>query len=236
MKKILTIVALALAATWARATLQPFYQIESGAFGGGDASAVGVGNAFSGTITGDPSAQVVAAAVTLNISGGYNGTLYVYLIAPNGTETILMNGGAYGAGNNLSLSGANITLASAAFVDGNTVNTAPGYASINAVDDTAHNSGTPNYQLTGTYLPYQSLLYQDPASARWPGVPTGPYADGTWTLGLLDFTAGDAPLTLNGWSLELTVVPEPVPLALALFTAMLLALAGIKRYWQPAAK
>jgi len=41
---------------------------------------------------------------------------------------------------------------------------------------------------------------------------------------------------LDSWTLNLTVVPEPVTLALGLFVAMLLALAGIKRTWTPQAK
>ena len=77
MKKILTISMLALTVTWAEATLQPFYQVNSGTFdattsgtltlggvtqtrpGGGDAS--GPGQAFYGNMAAPLSAQVVAA-------------------------------------------------------------------------------------------------------------------------------------------------------------------------------
>ena len=259
MKKILTISMLALAATWAEATLQPFYQVNSGIFdattsgtltlggvtqtrpGGGDAS--GPGQAFYGNVAAPISAQVVAAAVTLNVSGGFDGTLYAYLIAPDGTLRVLVNAPA-----NLTGQGVDVTLSSAAYAGytapssslgggvgtqdpGNTITPYTGSTPpfIQTYDDSANNGGL----LTGTYQPYESLVYQTPSSAQFPGSPTGPYANGTWTLFVADLQQGDAPLTVNSWSLSLTVVPEPVDLALGLFAAMLLAYAGVKHFWKP---
>jgi hypothetical protein len=47
-----------------------------------------------------------------------------------------------------------------------------------------------------------------------------------------DLTRGGGQAYLDSWTLNLTVVPEPVALALGLFVAMLIALAGIKCCWQ----
>ena len=57
---------------------------------------------------------------------------------------------------------------------------------------------------------------------------------GNWTLFFADLSGGDGAnvTTLNGWSLDITAVPEPVTLALGLFVAMLLALAGIRWAWR----
>ena len=39
--------------------------------------------------------------------------------------------------------------------------------------------------------------------------------NGTWTLFFADVSAGGGQATLNGWSLDITTVPEPVNVALA---------------------
>ena len=49
------------------------------------------GAAFLGTVSEAPGMTVGELTVTLNISGGYNGNLYAYLDAPNGTQVVLMN-------------------------------------------------------------------------------------------------------------------------------------------------
>ena len=43
--------------------------------------------------------------------------------------------------------------------------------------------------------------------------------NGTWTLFFADLSPGDQS-TLVSWSLDITTVPEPVPLALAIFAAL----------------
>ena len=54
---------------------------------------------------------------------------------------------------------------------------------------------------------------------------------GAWTLFFADSVPGDQ-TTVNGWSLNITAVPEPVTLALGLFVAMLLSLSGLRWAWQ----
>ena len=53
----------------------------------------------------------------------------------------------------------------------------------------------------------------------------------TWTLFFADTVAGDT-TTLNGWSLNVTAVPEPVNLALAVFGGVLAVLALVRRQIQ----
>ena len=54
----------------------------------------------------------------------------------------------------------------------------------------------------------------------------------TWTMFFADTSAGGQ-TTLNGWSLDITAVPEPVTLALGCFAFMLLALSGLRWARQP---
>ena len=237
MKKTLMILTVALSSVCAQATLQPILNysqtFNSGASVGTIADGNQVGQSFTGQFTAANSwDQVVAAAVTLNISGGYNGDLYAYLVAPNGTLTMLLN-----QSGNLTGSGLTSVTLTSLVMDGSQiqVNGAPGgaqtfTASTEGNIQSANDSGS---ALTGTYQPMDSLLYQSISSAQNTG-PTGPNANGTWTLFFADMTpdeGGNGNHTLTSWTLDLAVVPEPVDMALGLFAAMLLALAGIKRFW-----
>jgi len=163
---------------------------------------------FSGSVSGQPAGSTVSGlTVDLTITGGYNGDLYAYLIAPNGTLVVLMNQpgvavngfGASGAGMNITLSDA-------------------GSTSIQSVTTGADNF-TGTYQAAGTLSSFN-----------------GSAANGNWTLFFADLASGGGQSSLTGWSLNLTVVPEPVELALGLFAAMLLTLAVLKRVWTPQSK
>jgi len=142
----------------------------------------------------------VGITVTLNISGGYNGDLYAYLISPTGTRVVLLNQpgtdifGADGAG-------MNITLQDGASTYGSVQNAGNGY-------------------LTGSYNAAGSLsAFGSPASP-------GGYVNGTWELFFADLSSGGGTATLNSWTV--TAVPEPVPLALGVFLGLLLARTGWK--------
>lgn len=175
-------------------------------FGGGmipDGSPVGA--AFTGNF--DQSgfnSPVLAVSVGLEISGGYNANLYAYLVAPNGQMVVLLNR----PGMTLSPFG----------------NAGAGM-NVSLVDGAANGSinTTLNPTLTGSYSAYASLSGLD-----------GTTANGNWTLFFADLArgGGTSPSTLNGWSLDLTVVPEPMTLALVTFLAMLLALAGLRWAWR----
>ena len=181
------------------------YGTGSGGLAIPDGSPVGVASQmlFNQNTTGN---QMIDVTVDLTISGGYNGNLYAYLISPTGTLVVLMNqpGSApfYAPGSGMN----NVTLGSS----GTSIQSAPETAGV---------------QLTGTYAAAGSL-----SNIAAPGGNDGT-GQGTWTLFFADLTRGGGQAYLDSWSLNLTVVPEPVTLALGLFVAMLLALAGVKRFW-----
>jgi len=139
--------------------------------------------------------------VTLNISGGYNNGLYAYLV--NGATTVtLMNQPGY-AVNGFGATGAgmNVTLQ-----DGSS-------------DHGSIQSEVSGSVLSGTYNAAGSLSDFNGANPN-----------STWTLYFSDTLAGGGNATLNGWSLDITAVPEPVNVALALFGCLFVGAGGIHWY------
>ena len=208
MRTTLKILILLLAAPWAQATLT---QVDTG---GIIPAGSPVGAVFTATLSGytdgiNANPTVSQLSVNLNISGGYNGNLYAYLIAPNGTLVVLMNQpgvavngfGAYGAGMNLTLQ------------DGATANGSIQNATSGGILSGSYNAAGGSSALSAF---------------------DGSQVNGVWTLYFADLASGTGSSTLN-WSIGLTPVPEPVDLALGLFAAMLLALAGLKWICRPAA-
>ena len=53
--------------------------------------------------------------------------------------------------------------------------------------------------------------------------------NGTWTLFFADSVNGDT-TTVNSWSLDITAVPEPVNMAMAVFGVVVVAAGGVRRY------
>jgi len=169
------------------------------------------GLALSTNLAGMSPSSISNVDVRLNISGGYNGDLYGYLVGPNGGFAVLLN--RSGVSNNASAfgysdSGFNVTLS------GNASNPIQYYQSY---------GGT----ITGG-APWQpSGLNIDPLSspsAFWNaftnGSPSallssfdGTDANGTWTLFLADLSGGGQS-TLVSWGLDITTVPEPSTLTL----------------------
>jgi subtilisin-like proprotein convertase family protein len=160
--------------------------------------------------------------VTLNISGGYNGDLYGYLVLQSDdsstTTSILLNrvgttgSNPFGAAG----SGMDITLTGGATANSGDVHTA---------------SETAGVGLTGTYLADGRAVSplgvtdQSPQTAGL-NVLNGADANGTWTLFLADLSEGGGQSTLVSWGLSISVVPEPTTWALIIFAA-LLALRGL---------
>jgi len=160
-----------------------------------------------------PNAQITDISVSLNVSGGFNGDAYAYL-SYNGVLVPLLNrvGVSSTSAFGYSDSGFNITLSSSAANDVHFYgNDSP----------TLNGSG----QLTGTWQPDGRAL--DPLSATSGfdssagrisfSALNGLNPNGTWTLYFADVTASDDAPTVNGWSMSITVVPEPVTAALGLF-------------------
>jgi len=146
------------------------------------------------TISGVPG-TIVSVAISLDISGGWNSDLYGCLVhvdtANQTTSAILLNRIGITGGNPFGNTGLSlkVTLAS----------------------DTATDYGNISYatsgEINGTYNP-------DNASGSLV-VFNGMTVNGTWKLFLADMSGGNQS-TVNGWSLDITTVPEPVSLALGI--------------------
>lgn len=209
--------SLLLTATWSQATLT---QTET--FGGGGPGSYPLVDSFGNTVSGaipvgNPvgvafggafsqagfDSPVTGITVGLDISGGYNAGLYAYLVAPNGTVVVLLNRPGTSV-NPFGNTGAGMSV---------TLDDAASLGSIN--NTTTYVSGT--YSAVGTLSSFEG-----PSSS----------ANGEWTLFFADLTRGGGQSTLLDWSLNLTVVPEPVLMALVTFVAMLLALAGLRWAWK----
>jgi subtilisin-like proprotein convertase family protein len=163
-----------------------------------------VGVSFAGTYDeAAAGATVGSLTVDLTLGSGYNGGLYAYLVAPNGTMVVLMDQPGVTVGNPFGYagSGMNITLSDAA----------PGSIQNTTETPGAVFSGT--CQAAGTLASFNSSA-----------------ADGTWTLYFADLFAGGGQTTLTGWSLDITAVPEPANVALALFGIGLIGASAVRCY------
>ena len=149
MKKII-LTALTALAVCARASLYTTGSIPDG-------NPTGV--TFTGTYDQAAAGFTVSSlTISLNISGGYNGDLYAYLVAPNGTLVLLMNQpGVAVNGFGASGAGMNITLQDVGAANGNIQNETSGSV------------------LSGSYNAAGSLSGFN-----------GSVADGTWTLYFAD--------------------------------------------------
>jgi len=225
---------LLLTATWAQATLTLSQKFDSGASVGSIPDGNPVGMAFGGNFTyAGANDQVLGVSVTLDITGGYNGNLYAYLVAPNGTVVVLLNKPGTPSGNPFGAPGSGMTAVTLADGNPGDVITLNSYANTtatingNPLNPTDPNGAiqtateSPGVALTGAYNAAGTLANFDGSSAN-----------GEWTLFFADLTSGGGTSILNDWSLNLTVVPEPVLMALLTFVAMLLALAGLKWAWK----
>ena len=142
--------------------------------------------------------------VALNITGGFNGDLYAYLLSPQGSLVVLLNrvgmssGNYFGYGN----AGFNITLDS---------------ASANNI----HNYQSGGYtlsggQLTGTWATDSRTISPLSTPSSFDAGPTGNNLfnlngnspNGVWTLFIADLSGGGQS-TLVSWGLTVVTVPEP---------------------------
>lgn len=138
-------------------------------------------------------------SVTLNISGGFNGDLYGYL-SYNGTLVTLLNRVGTGGGNTFGFSTSGL----------NNVTLADGSAS--NIHDVSVPGSAISYSADGGSL----------ASFN------GSNPNGTWTLFFADMSGGGGTSTINGWSLDVTAVPEPVNIALGVLGGVFLTGVGLK--------
>lgn len=142
-------------------------------------------------------ASLTHVNVTLNVSGGYNGDLYAYL-SYNGTLVTLLNRVGTGSGDAIQNSFGYSTA---------------GFNNV-TLDDAATGGNIHNIQNPGS-LPTVSYTADGGSLASF----NLANPNGTWTLFFADMSAGNTS-TLEGWSLDITAVPEPVNVALGIFGAV----------------
>jgi hypothetical protein len=197
-------------------TYDPTYR-----FGSGVNIPVGntAGWSDSETVTsGEVSGTISSIAVNLDISGGFNGSLYGYLeydgvLVPLLNRVGVSSSSAFGYGN----SGFDITLSSSG---------AGNVHSYQSGSYTLNGSG----QLTGTWQPDGNNISPTSPAASFNPNPSGSgltsfnglSPDGTWTLFLADVVAGSPQAQVISYGLDIATVPEPVTTALGIFAGLFL--------------
>lgn len=182
-----------------------------------------VGTGFGGSISG-ALGLISSVTVSLDITGGNNGDLYVYLDDPAQNIAILLNRAGLSSGNPFGYSdaGFNITLS----------DDSPNNIHYYGNDNPTFTGG----QLNGTWAPDAQNL--DPAhstGAQFDSTAPNPAfdlssfigdgANGQWTLYVADVVSGGDQPTLVSWGLTVVTVPEPQTwLLLAGGVGMLVAL------------
>lgn len=171
-----------------------------------DGSSVGITSVINVSGAGNILASGDNVSVTLNVSGGNNGDLFAYL-SFNGTLVTLLNRPGVTTGNPLGYTDSgfnNVTLSG-----GNSVN-------VNSYGG----GGVP-----------ANITFNPSAGSTAFQAFNGMSANGNWTLFFADLSGGDKNNTsvLNSWSLEITAVPEPVNVALAVFGTVMVLIAAVRR-------
>jgi subtilisin-like proprotein convertase family protein len=215
----LVVVALLLAGT-AQAAM---YNYTGSAYDIPDGSVMGV---YSHINVGGEQNSLSHIAVTLDVSGGYNGDLYAYLSYGGALVPLLNRVGvgsvpatttAFGYGDSvlhlvLTDLGAN--------GDIHLYQQASGYAGLIADGASTWTPDGRNIR-PDVSTPAQ---FDAAASSRLAFDTTfgGMNPNGTWTLYFADVSGGGGTSRLNDWSLDITAVPEPVNAALGVFAAVFL--------------
>lgn len=160
-------------------------------------------------------------SVSLNVSGGWNGDLYAYLVAPDGTLAVLLNrvgrdtSNTVGYGN----AGFNLTLSAA----GNDIHNYQAFSPV-------YSGGmlTGSWAADGRSADPASVTFGSPRDAGLGGV-LGSDPNGQWHLFISDVSAGDQS-TLNSWSLNISTVPEPTTSALVAFGLVFVGVGAFRHH------
>ncbi len=144
---------------------------------------------------------ITSVKVTVDISGTFNGDLYAYL-QHSGGLAVLLNRSGRTAGNAFGYDddGFNVTF------DDLATNNVHTYR--DQVNPTAGNPLTGTWQPDARAVDPDLVVDTDPPTATLAAAFNGKNANGDWTLFVADLSGGSAH-TLNGWSLEITGIPEP---------------------------
>jgi subtilisin-like proprotein convertase family protein len=155
------------------------------------------------------SGSITGISVNLDITGGFNGDLYVYLVGPGGQMAVLLNrvgvtaagaGNAFGYGD----AGFNLTFDQSGANIHNYQSGGPGsYTLVGG-------------QLTGTWAPDGRAIDPQSAPGAFDAASTAANLgqfnslnpNGSWTLFLADVSGGGQS-TLVNWGMTVVTVPEP---------------------------
>jgi hypothetical protein len=189
------------------------------------------GVAHQVTVSGEAS-SLSDISVSINVSGGYNGDLYAYL-SYNGALVPLLNRvgigstpsttSAFGYAN----SGLHLVLSdTGANGDIHLYQQVSGYGSLIANGSSTWTPDGRNINPSSS-----SRVDFDTAASSRLGLDTtfgGMNPNGTWTLFFADVSAGGGQAVVNGWSLDITAVPEPVNVALGLFGVLFAGVTAVR--------
>ncbi len=163
--------------------------------------------------------------VSLDVSGGYNGDLYVYLRGPDGFAVLLNRVGVTG-GNTFGYPDTGFDI---------TFDDSPGNNNIHFYQNFEYQLNGIG-QLTGTWSSdgrnidpqsAPSLIGATPSTALLASF-AGTNPNGAWTLFLADLSGG-AQSTVVGWGVSIQTVPEPSSCALLGMGILLVARKWINR-------
>lgn len=160
--------------------------------------------------------------VTLELSGGYNGDLYGYLLGPDGTLAVLLNRIGRTANTGVAAFGHNGSSMTLTLDDS---------AVVNIHDVGLSGALGSSYQSDGRNVNPLNALGSDTPTLGLDQVFAAAYSraiNGTWTLFLADMSGGDT-MTLVSWGLEISAVPEPATWALIIFGAVAAGTVVVRR-------
>jgi subtilisin-like proprotein convertase family protein len=168
-----------------------------------------VGLTSTQTVSAAGITQIENVTVTINLTGGWNGDLYAYLVHGSGFSVLLNRAGRSLANpDGSAASGMVITFADSAGSD------------IHTAIPMSGGSVSGTYQPDGRITDPLLVLNTDARPAMLADF-IGLNPNGSWTLFVADQSAGSQS-TLQSWSMTITGVPEPSCALVVLFSGSLL--------------
>ena len=176
------------------------------------------------TVSGITEAAIGSVSIQVNLSGGYNGDLYCYL-SHAGVLIPLLNRVGTGTGNAFGYSdaGLNLTFTDAAAHNIHSYQTVSGYSI----------TGGATWQPDGrTINPVTSVpsAFDAAGTVTFANL-TGLNPNGDWTLVFADLSTGGGQAQVLSWGVSVTAVPEPINVALGIFSGGALVV-HVARRWR----
>ena len=183
-----------------------------------DGTLNGLSDNFTPTTPLNLSGPITGVTVTLNVSGGYVGDLYAYLVHPTGPNSggfaVLLNRVGVSSSDSFgnAAGGLNVKLAAT----GTDIHTSPTFPSGNT------------FQADGRNIsPLSEAAAFDSAGTAGLGSFNGMNPNGTWVLYVADVVSGGGTFTLNSWGLDITTDTTTIPDTAFFGLDALVAFAGL---------